>query len=107
MRAGRLDTKVSFYAKVKTTSSDFGGTTDTWPVETISTWAEVRYAGGDLQLSNEEKFYSGTKFITVRYRDSIVETMRVKMADVWYAINYIEMLGRKEGLRITLVKINE
>jgi head-tail adaptor len=67
---------VSFYAKVKTTSSDYGGTTDTWPVETFSTWGEVRYAGGDMILSNEEKFYSGTIFLTVRYRDTIVETMR-------------------------------
>ena len=107
MRAGRLDTRVSFYAKVKTASSDYGGTVDTWPVETISTWGEVRFAGGDMILSNEEKFYSGVIFLTVRYRDFITETMRVKIEDTWYRITYIEELGRDEGLKITLQKINE
>jgi SPP1 family predicted phage head-tail adaptor len=107
MRAGRLDTKVSFYAKVKTASSDFGGTTDTWPTETISTWGEVKYAGGDLTLSSDEKFYSGTIILTVRYRDSITETMRVKIDDIWYRITYIEELGRDEGMKITLQKIND
>jgi SPP1 family predicted phage head-tail adaptor len=58
-------------------------------------------------LSNEEKFYSGTIFLKVRYKSSITETMRVKISDVWYRITYIEELGRKEGLRITLNKINE
>jgi head-tail adaptor len=107
MRAGRLDTKVAFYAKVKTTSNDYGGTSDTWPTETISTWGEVRYAGGDMILSNDEKFYSGVIFLTVRYRESIVETMRVLIDDIWYRITYIEQLGRDEGMKITLQKINE
>jgi SPP1 family predicted phage head-tail adaptor len=107
MRAGQLDTKVSFYAKVKATSSDYGGTTDTWPKETISTWGSVKYAGGDMILSNEEKFYSGVVFLTVRYRALIVETMRVLIEDVWYRITYIEELGRDEGMKLTLQKINE
>ena len=107
MRAGRLDEKVSFYAKVKTTNSDFGGTTDSWPTLTFNTWGEVTYAGGDATISNEEKFYSGTIFLKVRYRSTIVETMRVLIDAVWYRITYIEELGRKEGLRITLQKINE
>ena len=107
MRAGRMDRKASFYAKVKTTSSDFGGTTDTWPTLTFDTWGEVTFAGGDAILSNEEKFYSGTIFFKVRYRSTIVETMRVKIADVWYRITYIQELGRKEGLQLSLSKINE
>jgi SPP1 family predicted phage head-tail adaptor len=107
MRAGRLDTRVSFYAKVKTASSDYGGTTDTWPTETFSVWGEVRFAGGDMILSNEEKFYSGTIFLTVRYRETIIETMRVKIEDVFYRITYIEELGRDEGMKLTLQKIND
>lgn len=107
MRAGRMDRKALFYAKVKTTSSDFGGTTDTWPTCTFETWGEIQYAGGDIILSNEEKFYSGTISLKVRYRAEIVETMRVKIADIWYRITYIEELGRKEGLRLSLTKINE
>jgi SPP1 family predicted phage head-tail adaptor len=107
MRAGRMDTKADFYAKVKTTSSDFGGTTDTWPVITFSTWGEKQSIGGDLQISSEEKFYSGSLFFKVRYRAAITETMRVKIDDLWYRITYIEELGRKEGLKLSLSKINE
>jgi SPP1 family predicted phage head-tail adaptor len=107
MRAGQLDTRVSFYAKVKTTSSSYGGTVDTWPTETISTWGSVKFAGGDMTLSNEEKFYSGVVFLIVRYRDTIKETMRVLIDEVWYRITYIEELGRDEGMKITLNKINE
>lgn len=106
MRSGRLDRKASFYAKVKTANSDYGGTTDTWPTETFSTWGSVQYAGGNLILSSEEKFYSGMIFLTIRYR-TVSETMRVKIEDVWYRITYIEEQGRRSGLKLTLQKINE
>jgi len=107
MRAGRLDTKVSFYALVKTTSSDYGGTTDSWPTKTFVTWGEVRFAGGDMILSNEEKFYSGVIFLTVRYQSRIKVTMRVEVDEVMYRITYMEELGRDEGLKLSLSKINE
>jgi head-tail adaptor len=107
MMAGRLDRKVIFYAKVKTSSTVFGGTTDTWPTATITTFGEILYGGGSQTLSNEEKFYSGSIILRVRYRATIVETMRVKIDSDWYSINYIERLGRKEGLKIMLEKINE
>jgi head-tail adaptor len=107
MMAGRLDRKVIFYAKVKTSSVVFGGTTDTWLTATITTWGEILYGGGSQTLSNEEKFYSGSIILRVRYRSTIVETMRVKIDSDWYSINYIERLGRKEGLKIMLEKINE
>jgi head-tail adaptor len=107
MRSGRLDTRVSFYAKVLSVSSDYGGTSDTWPTETFQTWGELRYAGGDMILSNEEKFYSGTVFLTIRYRSGVTETMRVLIDSIWYRITYIEELGRDQGLKITLNKIND
>ncbi len=107
MNAGKLDRRVDFYAKVKTANSDYGGTVDTWPSVTIATWGSVQYSGGNLTLSSDEKFYSGTLLLTVRYRSTIVETMRVVIDSIWYRITYIERLGRKEGLRITLQKINE
>jgi SPP1 family predicted phage head-tail adaptor len=107
MRAGEMDRKVVFYAKVKTTSSAYGGTVDTWPTATITTWGRIQYSGGDAILSSEEKFYSGNIILTIRYRSMIVETMRVLIDSAWYRITYIERLGRKEGLRINLQRINE
>lgn len=106
MRAGRLDRKVLFYSK-SSSRGDYNESTDVWTTLHWTTFGEVQYAGGDMILSNEEKFYSGTIFLKVRYKSSITETMRVKISDVWYRITYIEELGRKEGLKITLNKINE
>jgi head-tail adaptor len=106
MRAGRMDRIAGFYAKVKTPTL-YGGTTDTWPTLTLNAWGEVQFAGGDAILSNDEKFYSGVVFLKIRYRTDIVETMRVSMDSKWYSISYIEELGRREGLRLTLNRINE
>jgi head-tail adaptor len=105
MRAGRLDRKASFYT-LTTSRGDFGESTDTYTLS-FNTWGTIQYAGGDAILSNEEKFYSGLVFLTIRYRTGITETMRVVIDDIWYRITYIEELGRREGLRITLSKINE
>lgn len=101
-----MDRKASFYAKVSTRDT-YNASVDTWPVNTFDMWGEVLYAGGDMILSNEEKFYSGVIFLNVRYRSAITETMRVKIADVWYRITYIQELGRKEGMKLSLSKINE
>lgn len=106
MRAGRLDRKAGFYAKVST-RDDFNASVDTWPTLSLETWGTIQYAGGDMILNNEEKFYSGVIFYTIRYRSDIIETMRVKIDSVWYRITYIERLGRKEGLKLSLNKINE
>jgi head-tail adaptor len=108
MRAGSLYYKVKFYAKVKTRDS-YGASVDTWPDITISTRGELRNVGGNYSVSNEEKFYAKSKELTVRYRADIVETMRVQIDDTneRFSINYIETLGRNEGLRLTLEKIND
>lgn len=106
MRSGRLDKKVLFYSK-SSTRGDYNESTDIWTTLALTTWGEVTYAGGDAMLSNEEKFYSGVIFLKVRYNSIIVETMRVYIRTMWYSITYIEELGRKEGLRLTLNKINE
>jgi head-tail adaptor len=107
MRAGGLYHRIVFYAKV-TTRDTYGASVDTWPTATISTRGEVRYTGGAKTLSNEEQFYSRFIELIVRYRSDIVETMRVQIDGTTdrYIITYIEELGRKEGLRLTLEKIN-
>lgn len=106
MRAGRLDRKASFYSK-SSVRDDYNASTDTWTTLAFSTWGSVQYAGGDMILSNEEKFYSGVIFYTIRYRSGVVETMKVVIDNIWYRITYIEELGRKEGLKITLSKLNQ
>jgi len=46
--------------------------------------------------------------LMVRYRNQIEETMKVQIdgSTDRYGISFLEELGRKEGLRLTLEKIN-
>ena len=107
MKAGGAYHRIDFYAKV-TSRDAYGSTVDTYPAVTIATRGEVRYTGGSKTLSNEEKFYSKSIELLVRYRSAIVETMRIKIdaGTDYYAITYMEELGRKETLRLTIEKIN-
>jgi len=107
MKAGNAYHRINFYAKVST-RGDYGDSVDTWPEVTIATRGEIRYTGGSRMLSNEEKFYSKSMELIVRYRSEIVETMRVQIdgGTDRYTIDYLEVLGRNESLRLTLDKIN-
>jgi len=105
MRSGNLLERVVFYSKT-TTRDEYNASVDSWSSPTITTRGEVRYIGGAKTLSSDEKFYSKAIELTVRYRPEIVETMKVRINDssYFYDIDYIEILGRKEGLRILLEK---
>jgi len=108
MKAGRLYRRVDFYAKVST-RDNFGASSDTWPIKTIQTRGEIRWTGGNKELSNEEITYSKSMELIVRYRSDIVETMRVQIDDKsdLYSIEYMEMIGRYEGLKLTLEKLSD
>lgn len=108
MRAGNLSHTVKFYAKV-ITRDEFNASVDTYPIATITTRGEVRYSGGSRILSNEEKFYSKSMELTVRYNPDINETMRVQIDDLsdLYLITYMEIIGKYEGIRLSLEKLND
>ena len=108
MRAGNAYHRVKFYAKV-ITRDEYNASVDSWPEVTIATRGEIRYEGGDRILSSEERFFSKAMELIVRYRSSIVETMRVQIDEGTdrYAISYIEELGRRDSLKLSLEKINQ
>ena len=105
MRAGNLYHRVVFYAKV-TSRDEYNSSVDTWPTPTVVTRCELREVGGNKQNSNDEVTYTKNKEITIRYRNDITETMKVQLDDgtASYSITYIEVIGRKEGLKISLDK---
>jgi len=108
MRAGNLIHRVKFYPKV-TSRDSFNASVDTYPIATISTRGEIRFSGGNKIISNEEKQFTKSMDLSVRYNSLIVETMRVQIDDLpdLYSITYIEEIGRKEGLRISLEKLSD
>jgi hypothetical protein len=107
MRTINFHHRVNFYA-VTTSRDDYGATSDTYDYTTpsISTRGGLYYRGGSKNLENDEKFYGKSLELTVRYRSSIDETMRVQIdgEKYLYVITYMEVIGRKEGLRLTLEK---
>ena len=105
MRAGELNFRVKFYAKTVTTD-EFGSSAETFTYS-FSAWAEEIYVRGDLIISNDEKFWSGVKFLKVRYRADILENMQVDHEGQRFRITYIEEYGKKEGLKLTIQKIND
>jgi len=109
MRAGNLYHKAVFYAKVEAVNPDYGGTIDTWPTATLVTRCEIRDISGALLGKNDARTFDKTKEITIRYRSEIVETMKVQLDDTTaaYTITYIEVIGRKEGLKISLEKTGD
>lgn len=108
MRAGNLIHRVNFYPKV-TTRDSYNASVDTYPIATITTRGEIRYSGGGKIVSNEEKQFTKSMDLSVRYNSLITETMRVQIDDTTdlYSITYIETIRRKEGLRISLEKLSD
>lgn len=109
MKAGDLFHRVDFYAKVSTRDA-LGASSDTWPLVTLSCRGGIRWTGGgEVQTFSDERFFNKSMELSVRYNSNIVETMKVAidgLSDL-YAIRYIEMVGRYEGLKLTLQKLNE
>ena len=110
MRAVNLYHRINFFAKV-TSRDEYGATSDTYDYTspTISTRGGIQYLGGNKALENDEKFYGKRMELTVRYRSAINETMRVQVDNETslYAITYLEVIGRKEGLKLSLEKLDE
>ena len=107
MSTGNKYHRIVFYP-MTVTRDEYGGSQDSFDTATISTRGEIKYSGGNKTLLNDEIFYSKTMELTIRYRSEIEDTMRVQIdgtADR-YEILYIEELGRKVELRLSLNKIN-
>jgi len=109
MRAGDMYHRINFYAK-QVTRDVLGASSDVWPSVTISCRGSIRWSGGnESQSYSEERFFGKSMELSVRYNANIVETMKVQIDGLkdLYAIRYIEMIGRNEGLKLTLQKLNE
>lgn len=106
-RAGNMYHRVLFYPKVGVRDA-YGASVDNWTGCTITTRGEIRFIGGNKTLNSDERFYSKSMELTIRWRSGIDETMRVSIDEdpQMYEIVYIEEIGRKIDLKLTLEKIN-
>jgi len=107
MSTGNKYHRIEFYP-LTTTRDEYGASVDSYNTSSISTRGEIKYSGGNKILLNDEIFYSKSMELTIRYRSEIVDTMRVQIDGTTdrYEILYIEEMGRKVELRLSLDKIN-
>ena len=108
MKAGNAYHRITFYSKTRV-RDEYGAYVDTY-ASYLDTRGEIKYSGGNKLLQADEIFYSRNMELTIRYRDGLDETMRVTIdgdTDTYYEILYMEELGRRDGLRFSLNKINE
>ncbi len=107
MRAGSLNRKITFYSKT-TTRDTYSSSLDDWDTKAFDTKGGIRHIGGSKDLNENEKFYSKSIELTVRYRADILENMQLTIDDETdrYIITYIEEIGRRKGLILSIEKIN-
>lgn len=108
MATGNKYHRIKFYERTEG-RDEYNASIDMYTGTTISTRGEIRYSGGNKILLNDEIFYTKTMELTIRYRPGIEDTMRVQIDDSTerYQILYIEEMGRKVELRLSLEKINQ
>ena len=87
----------------ETTSTNAVGT----PVETYAklkdTWATIKYTGGTTQFNEGEMPFTDTEF-SIRYDVLVNYKCRVLFNSEYYKILHIELIGRKDGMRLKCIK---
>lgn len=76
MRTGRLRHRVTIQKKPPVTQNSFGEETPTW-ANVATVWAQVETLSGREFVQQGQAQVEITHKINVRYRDDLVETMRV------------------------------
>ena len=106
MRPGLLRNRIKFYTKTSVRDA-FNASVDSWDTVAISTRGNIRHVGGARTSSSESVFFSKSRELTIRHRVGVEETMRVQIdgEDARYSIDYIEIVGNEEWLRLSLDKI--
>lgn len=80
-----------------------GVPTDTY-VSLYGTWAGVSYGGGSFNKDNAGSNARVDASITLRYDEEINYKCRIVYESQYYAIDHIEVIGRREGLRLKCIR---
>lgn len=99
MRAGRLDRQITIERPASHIDAN-GAEVSGW-VEHCRPWAEVLEILAKERLAAPQTMGVRTAKIRIRYRSDIDSTMRIRHNGMWWGINGIAELGRREALEIT------
>lgn len=101
---GNMRYNIVVQKKVET-KDDYGSSVDNW-VDYLNLKAEIRYNSGGKGINANESFNSKAITIKTYYRD-IQDDMIIIYNGDKYLINFINVIGFKDGLEINAEKINE
>lgn len=91
--------------RLYTITDDYGATVDSYnTVMTIR--AAVKYLSGTKTINNDEIYNTQTLQLTTYHRD-ILDTDRIQFKNKNYKILFINEMGYREGMLITIELINE
>ena len=99
MQAGRLDRRIIIQQKTVTFDS-FGDETESW-TELSTVWANVIVKSGRESFNNDQEIAERTVIFRIRYLSTVTERMRISYNSVFYDIESIKELGRREGMEIS------
>lgn len=103
LNAGELDIRITFQKRQVTGQDSFGQPEFTW-VDHMRVWAKRKdLRGKETLLAQAHTAMYQTEYL-IRYMVGITEEMRIVDAGVYYDIQNITRMGRKEGL-IILAKV--
>ena len=103
--AGDMRYKINVIAPT-VTRNEYGEEIESWIiVHTLR--AAKKSLGGSKTIDNNEIFTTNSLEFTTHYRYNITEKMRIELGSDTYLINNIAEIGFREGLKITVEKINE
>lgn len=103
LNAGELDIRITFQKRQVTGQDSFGQPEFTW-VDHTRVWAKRKDIRGRETLLAQAHTATFQAEYIVRYMVGLDETMRIVDAGVYYDIQNISRMGRKEGL-IILAKV--
>jgi hypothetical protein len=102
---GEMRYKIIVQELVVTKDANNGSMKDTYVTKYTLKAKKVRTSGVNL-VQNQEIFNTNTLIFQCHYRN-IVETDRILFENNNYKINNISEIGYREGLEITIEKLNE
>lgn len=83
-----------------------GVPTDTYAV-LFETWAGVSYGGGSFNSDNVGQNVRVDASFTLRWESSVNYKCRVVYEGQYYSIDHIEIIGRREGLRLKCLRYTQ
>lgn len=106
MLISELNRWITIEKATRSKSATIGNPKDTYTT-LYSTWAGVSYGAGSFNKDNVGSNVRVDAAFTIRYDSMVNYKCRILYNDQYYDIDHIEIIGRREGMRIKTILFTE